>query len=135
MARKHGKRGAILMSVNGTSEPVKVLSMAEFSFDDEPDRTDVTCYEDKNTQSVQGFPTGRGSFRGIWDTNESTLWKARASADGTILMWYPDYTIPDYYIKTPAWIACGARSTARGAVEVSGTWEANGDMIVALGPE
>jgi hypothetical protein len=74
MARKHGKRGAILMSVNGTSEPVKVLSMAEFSFDDEPDRTDVTCYEDKNTQSVQGFPTG-------------------------------------------------------------GTWEANGDMIVALGPE
>jgi hypothetical protein len=132
VARIHGKNGKILMSTSGSTEPVIVLAMAEFSYDAEPDRVDVTSFGDSNKQSVQGFPGAKGSFAGYYDSSASTLWTAAASATGTILMFYPDYTDTSHYFRCPAWVSASIASRSTDAVKVSGTWEANGAVVNAL---
>jgi hypothetical protein len=133
VSRKHGKLSRILMSVSGTTEPLIVLSLAEFNYDDSPDDVDTTCFEDGNKTSLQGYPGGAGTFSGFYDTAEKTFWAARKSADGTILLFYPDYTDTSHYIRMAAWVSGSISSSATGAVKVAGKWKAKSTIFDNLG--
>jgi hypothetical protein len=132
VGRIHGKNGKLLLSASASGEPVIVLAISEFSYDGEPDRIDTTSFGDGNRTSVQGFPSAKGAFAGYYDASSSALWDAADSADGTVLLFYPDYTDTSHYLRAPAWVSASITSRSTDAVKVSGTWEARDTVFNGL---
>jgi hypothetical protein len=118
------------MSESGTTEPQLIKSLNNFTIDDPDNFADTTCYEDGVETSIPGFPGGSGTFSGVLDLSEKTLWKAAKSADGCIVLAYPDYVNDtSHYIRCAAWVKAGIAAPVKGVQAISGRWSSQGAVF------
>lgn len=130
MARHAGRFGAVYMSTSGSGNAVN-LTMATWSANFTTDKIDVTSFRDANKRQVVGLPDASGDFSGFWEDAETTLFTASRSSDGVKAYFYPDITNkPNSYVYGPVWVDFSISVGVTGAVEVSGSWVANGDVGV-----
>jgi len=122
------------MSTTGTGIPARVASLDAWELDLSMGKVPTTSFQDTNEQSVAGFPAVKGTFAGTWDDSVTIPWTGRNSADGVILYLYPDKTnVPTAYAYGPAWVDMKITTSATGKVNISGTFEANGDWDDTFG--
>lgn len=130
MARSAGRFGAVYMSTTGSGAAINV-TQAAWSANFTTEKIDVTSFRDANKRQVVGLPDASGDFSGFWETGETTLFAASRSADGVKAYFYPNITsFPNSYVYGPVWVDFSINVTVSGAVEVSGSWVANGDVGV-----
>jgi len=127
MARHSGRTGAVYMSTSGTGSAAPV-TQATWSCNFSTDKIDVTSFRDANKVTVPGLPDVSGDFSGFWDDVETTLFAASRSVDGVKLYLYPDIVNKaTSYLYGPAWVDFSMKAGVTAAVEVSGTFAANGN--------
>lgn len=102
------------------------MTMTAWTMDRSTERVDVTNFDSTNQEEIQGWPALRGTFEGYWNTDESKLFAAAASADGVKMYLYPTRRAPSKFIGCTAWLDASLESRVDGAVRVRGTWSAFG---------
>lgn len=127
MARHAARQAAVYLSTSGSGNAIPV-TMAAWSLNGTQDTIDVTSFRDANKRYVVGLPDTQGEFSGFWDDGETTMYSASRSSDGCKLYLYPDIVNnASSYFYGPAWLDFSMNCTVAGAVEVSGSFRANGD--------
>jgi hypothetical protein len=130
MARHAGRNGAVYISTTGSGAAAPV-TQAAWSCNFSTEKIDVTSFRDANLVKVQGLPDVAGEFSGFWEDQELTLFTASRSNDGVKMYLYPDIVnTANAYIYGPAWVDFSIKAGVSGAVEVSGTFAANGNWGV-----
>lgn len=130
MSRHAGRYGAVYMSTSGSTAAISI-TQAAWSVNFTTDKINVTSFRDANKVNVVGLPDASGDFSGFWEDTETTLYTASRSTDGVKLYLYPDITNkPNSYVYGPAWVDFKMNVTVGGAVEISGSWVANGNVGV-----
>jgi hypothetical protein len=131
MSRHAGRNGAVYISTTGTTTQAAPVTQAAWSCNFSTEKIDVTSFRDVNLVKVQGLPDVAGEFSGFWEDTELTLFTASRSNDGVKMYLYPDIAnAPNAYIYGPAWVDFSIKTAVSGAVEVSGTFAANGNWGV-----
>jgi len=126
MAKYHGKKGLVYMSPDGTGVAVLLGELTEWSLNMTVDREDVTAFGDTNKEYVQGIPDRTGTLAGWWDDTDDALYDGMASEDGVKLYLYPSEDVLTKYFYGPALVDMSINVPVGGAVNVSGTFAANG---------
>ena len=128
MARHAGRFGAVYLSTTGAGAAVPI-TQAAWSANFTTDKINVTSFRDANKRQVVGLPDASGDFSGFWEDTETTMFTASRSSTGAKAYFYLDITNnPNSYVYGPVWVDFKINVTVGGAVEVSGTWVANGDI-------
>lgn len=131
MARYHGKKGVVYISVTGTGTAVAAISLNSWSLNSATDRAEVTAFGDTNKQYVQGLPDLTGDLAGWWDDSSDQLYDASRSADGVKLYLYPSSDAPSKFFSGPAFVDFSINTPADGPVSISGSFAAAGDWAQA----
>jgi hypothetical protein len=130
MARRAGRNGAVYMSTTGSGNAIN-LTLATWDVNFSTQKIDVTSFRDANMVKVQGLPDAQGNFSGFWETSETTLYTASRSTDGVKIYLYPDIVNnATAYVYGPAWVDFNMSVDVNGAVTISGSWVANGNVGV-----
>jgi hypothetical protein len=107
------------------------ITAAAWSVNFTTQKIDVTAFNDANKRQVVGLPDASGDFSGFWEDAETTLYAASRSSDGVKLYLYADIVNkPNSYVYGPAWVDFTMSVQVSGAVDVKGTWVANGNVGV-----
>lgn len=131
MARYHGRRGRVLLSTDGSSAAVAVVSLSEWALNMATDRVEVTAFGDANKVYVQGLKDVSGTFAGFYDDTETTIWSAVDSADGVKVYLYPNHTdAPSLYAYGTAFLDLSINTGVNAAVAVNGSFGAAGAWSV-----
>lgn len=126
MARYHGKKGVVYMSLTGGGAAVTVVGMNSWALNMPTDKVEVTAFGDTNKQYVQGLPDISGDLSGWWDDTSDQLYDASRSADGVKMYLYPSSDATGKYFYGPAWVDFNIETGNEGGVNVSGSFVANG---------
>lgn len=126
MARKHGKKGRIIM---GTGAGAAVAALSSWSINGGADYVDVTAMEDANKVDVVGLPSVSGQFSCFYDSADRKLFDvaALAQAGTQIPMYiYPDTADTSKYCSGLAWVDFSISAAANAAVACSANFRAAG---------
>lgn len=126
MARYAGKKGLVYVSTTGSAAATAIGQMQNWAFDLSTDKLDVTCFGDGNKTYVQSWGAAKGTFKGLWDNADTTLWAAAASADGCNIYLYPSSDAISKYLYGPAWLDISVETDVNGTVSTNGNFSANG---------
>lgn len=128
MARIHGRRGRIYLSVTsgGTAEPIPFLN--SWSMNAQAEKADVTAFGDNNKVYVAGLPDASGEFSGFYD--DATAQTYTAAVDGLPRKFY---LYPSTLLNTQYWFGeilpdFSVNGAVGGAVEVSSSWNASSEI-------
>lgn len=129
MARLHGRRGRLYVSVasGGTAEPIAYLN--SWSFDRGADRVDVTSFGDANKTYVAGLADASGSIGGFYDTASAQLYTAASDGIARKFYLYPTLDNEGQYFFGTGFFDFSISGGTDSAVTVSGTWSAASDII------
>ena len=119
MSRYHGSKG--IVRLGGA-----IVALATWDLDKSTQRVDVTSFGDVNLTSVQGLPAVKGTFTGFWDSADTTMLAASENASGIIIALYPSSLDVAAYHAGPAFLDYKMSVDVKGAVKISGSFEANG---------
>lgn len=122
----HGRDGAVYVSTSASGTASNLMTMTAWTVDRSTDRVDVTNFDSTTQEQLQGWPALQGTFEGYWNTDESKLFAAAASADGVKMYLYPTRRAPSKFIGCTAWLDASLETRVDGAVRVRGTWSAFG---------
>lgn len=124
MARIHGRRGRVYLSVTsgGTAEPIPFLN--SFTIDFATDKAEVTAFEDGNKVYVAGLPDASGEFGGFYD--DATAQTYTAAVDGQPRKFY---LYPNTLLTTQYWFGTilpdfSVEGGVDDAVTVAASWNA-----------
>jgi hypothetical protein len=125
MAKYAGRKGVVYLSTTGSGS-ASAINLTEWSLNKTTDKIDVTSFGDGNKTYVQGLPDNTGSFKGFWDHADTKLFTAAESTDGVKLYLYMSSDASGLYFYGPAWVDANISVGVNGAVEISGSFVANG---------
>ena len=117
--RYHGSKA--IVRINGS-----IVAQATWTLDKSTQKVDVTEFGDTNMVSVQGLPAVKGTLTGFWDSSDLTFLAASENATGASIVLYPSSLAGGVYHYGPAWLDYKMEVDVKGAVKVSGSFEANG---------
>jgi len=126
VARYHGKKGVIYMSLTGTGTAVNIIALNRWRLNSATDKVDVSAFGDVNKVYVQGLPDLTGEISGWWDHTSDDLYDGSRSADGVKLYLYPSSDASGKYWYGPAWVDFSIDVGSAAGVAISGTFVANG---------
>ena len=126
MARYAGKKGLVYLSTSGTGAAVSVGQLTKWTLDMKTDKLDTTCFGDTNKTYVQSWKDLQGTFAGLWDDSNDSMFQAADSADGVNVYLYPSSDAISKYFYGPAWFDASVAVDVNGKVEVTGSFAANG---------
>lgn len=124
-ARYHGKGGLVYMSTTGSGNAASI-TLREWELSMTTDRVETTSFTDTNKTHVQGLPDISGSLAGYWDDTDDTMYDGSRSSDGVKMYLYPTSLVLTKYFYGPAVLDFSINTAVSQAVEVSGTFAANG---------
>jgi hypothetical protein len=133
MARIHGKHGQVLMDTTPASPvtPVALADLDDWSLDMSTDRVETTSFGDLNKQRVTGLPDFSGSLGGFWNSATTPAFFAVVLAGSPAwLRLMPDSTAPTFFFEGLANIDGSIKVSAKGAVTISGKWDAAGNWAM-----
>lgn len=128
MSRYAGKKGLVYVSDNMSSAASLVSQLSNWTFDFSTNKIDVTCFGDRNKNWLQGWPDAKGTFKGLWNDADSTLFQAMGSANGCYMYLYPSSDAITKYWYMPAWLDLNMAVDVNGVADINGTFSANGDV-------
>ena len=126
MARYHGNKGQVLLSISGSGTATTGVSLSSWSLDKATDKVEVTAFGDPNKVYVQGLADVKGEISGYFDDTNDALFDASESADGCKLYLYPSSLVTTNYHYGPAWLDASISVDVTGAIKISGSFVANG---------
>lgn len=126
MARYHGKKGVIYISISSTAVAVAGVALNSWSLNMPTDKVEVTAFGDANKRYVQGLPDATGQIAGWWDDTSDSLYDAARSADGVNLYLYPSSDATSKYWYGPAWVDFSIDTGHDKGVSISAAFVANG---------
>lgn len=132
MARYAGKRGLVYVSTSASGAAAPIGQMQNWTFDLTTDKLDVTCFGDGNKTYVQSWGAAKGTFKGLWNDADTTLFAAAASADGCKIYLYPSADAMGKYLAGPAWLDVSIEADVNGTVSTNGNFSANGTWTNTL---
>ena len=100
--------------------------MTQWTLDAATDRAEVTSFGDANKTYVQGLKDLSGSFSGLFNDTDTTVFTGADSTDGVKIYLYPSTDAATIYWYGPAWIDYSVDTSVTDAVKVSGSFAANG---------
>lgn len=125
MARYHGGKGRVMMSVTAATAAV-TLTLSGWTLNRATDRAEVTSFGDANKTYVQGLPDIQGGVNGFAESADDRLFDASESTDGVKLYLYMSTDALGIYFYGPAWVDASIEVPVGGAVTMSGSFAANG---------
>jgi len=126
MAVYPGRAGVIYLSTTGSGTATNVIKLNAWTLNKNTDKIEVTAFGDTNKTYVQGLPDIQGTFAGFWDDTESKPFTAATSTDGCKIYLYPAANAPSKFHSGPAWLDVSIDTSVSGAVQISGSFAANG---------
>jgi len=129
MAVYAGRKGVVYMSTSKAGAASAVVKLTNWTLDQSTDKIDVTSFGDPNKTYVQGLKDVKGTLKGFFDDTETKPWQAADSIDGCNLYLYPSADCPTAYWAGPAWLDMSIDTNVSGAVEISGSFAANGAWV------
>lgn len=126
MAKYHGKSGLVYMSTTGTGTATAHVGLNAWTLDRSVDTVETTEFGATNKTYVQGVPDTKGTFSGFFDETESKLYTGTDSSDGVKLYLYPSSNALTKYWYGPAWVNYSVNTGISQAVQISGSFAANG---------
>lgn len=126
MARYHGRKGTVYVSITGSGAASAVISLNAWTLDQTTDKTEVTSFLDGNKTYVQGLKDVSGTLGGFWDDTEDKLFQAADSVDGMKMYLYPSVDAPTRYWYGPAWLDASINVGVGDAISISANFSANG---------
>jgi hypothetical protein len=126
----HGRDAALYISTSATGTASNLLTMTAWTMDRSTARVDVTNFDSINQEELQGWPALRGTFEGLWNSDETKLFTASTSADGIKMYLYPTKRVPSKYISCTAWLDASIEVRVDAATRVRGTFSAFGTGAV-----
>lgn len=132
MAVYPGRNGVIYLSTTGTGTATNVIKLTEWSLNRQTDKIEVTAFGDANKTYVQGLPDLQGTFSGFYDDTEAKPFTAASSTDGCRLYLYVSSSATSRYAYGPAWLDISVNTAVSGAVQITGSFAANGSWGINL---
>ena len=126
MAVYHARDAQILISTTAAGTASNLLTQTEWTADRATERVDATTFDSTNQEELQGWPALRGTFGGLWNSDEAKLFAATTSVDGVKMYLYPTRRVPSKYIACTAWLDASIEARVDGLARVRGTWSAFG---------
>lgn len=131
MARLHGRRGTLYVSLDGTAAPTPVAYLNQWSVEATTDKSDVTSFGDTNKVYVAGLPDAKGSVSGFYDggatgTGSDALYNGASDGIARNFYLYIDSSaspVNDYFYGQALWDFSIAGSSD-GPVTISANWQA-----------
>jgi hypothetical protein len=112
----------------------KVGSIQSWKLSMKRKKTDVTCMEDLNEIQVQGLPSYSGSYTGVWDDTDTSVFEAQASTVAVTMILYPDYAnAPTKFFYGPINVDLDMEGAVDSAVKITGDISAAGNWNNTLG--
>ncbi len=121
-----GRKGVVYISSTGSATAVAAINLKSWSLSQPTDKIEVTAFGDLNKKYVQGLPDATGELSGWWDDTSDQLYDASQSTSGIKLYLYPSADAPSKYWYGPAWVDFSITVDINGAIEISGSFSANG---------
>lgn len=121
-----GRNAVVYLSTTGSGVATLAIKLNKWTLNKSTDKIEVTAFGDANKTYVQGLPDVKGTFAGVWDDTESKPFTAAASNDGCKMYLYPSAFAPAKFWAGPAWLDISMDVDVNGAVQISGSFAANG---------
>jgi hypothetical protein len=121
----HGKGGVLAVSET-LAGPVKAVALiTEWDFDSSSDYVETTALGSVNKTFVKGLNNAQGTFAGVWDSFDDTLFAAAESVDGCQIEMWPNVNSPACF-KGPGFLDVKIKGGVSTAVTIDGKFSANG---------
>lgn len=127
MARYAGRKGLVYMSTSGTGDAVSIGQLSAWTLDMPTEKLPTDCFGDLNKTYVQSLKDLKGTFRGLWNDADDSLFQAGDSSTGCKIYLYPSSDAIGKYWYGPAWVDMSVAVAVNGTADVSGNFAANGD--------
>ena len=130
MARINGRKGKLYVGLASSAAAAEhVAYLSEWSLDQSTDKVDVTAMGDANKVKVAGLPDASGSYTGFYDTASDQLYTPARDGDPRNFYLYPTSDDTGTYWYGTATFDFSISSSVNGAVGISGSFEASGDVL------
>lgn len=126
MSRYAGKAGLIYLSTSGTGAATSIAQLTGWTLDMKTDKIEDTCMGDGNKTYVASYKDIKGTFKGLWNDADDSIYTAADSTDGAKVYLYPSSTALGKYFYGPAWVDASVQGEVNGLVEISCEFAANG---------
>ena len=121
----HGKGGVLAVSET-LAGPVKAVALiTEWDYDSSSDYVETTALGSVNKTFVKGLNNAQGTFTGVWDSFDDTLFAAAESIDGCQIEIWPNVNSPACF-KGPGFLDVKIKAGVSAAVTIDGKFSANG---------
>lgn len=98
-----------------------------WTLDAKKDDIDMTMFGDANKVTFKGLPSFTGTFEGVFDNTETTIFTAAEGDPAVPIFLYPDATnLPGRYWCGLGYVDYNVDTAVADKVMVSGTWTAGG---------
>lgn len=127
-----GRNAAIYIDIStaGASAAVPISLKNKWTLDQSTDKYETTAFGDSNKSYVVGLPDAKGTFSGMWDSDDSAalgIYNVIGSSSGRKLYLYPDrQNKPGTYFSTTAYFDISHDAGTAQVVNVTGNWAAAG---------
>ena len=128
MARYNGRHGLVYLGASGGAAAVSVAQLNNWTLDMSQDFSDATSFGDGNRQYTAGIPDCQGTFAGVWDDTNDTMYDAAHQTGALNMYLYPSSLVLTKYFYGTAHVALNSFSVAQGeTITVEGAFAAASD--------
>lgn len=105
MARYNGRHGLLYLGSSGGAAAVSVAQLNTWTLDMGRPFSDATSFGDANQQYTAGIPNFQGSFSGVWDDTNDTVYDAMMQTGALNMYLYPSSLVPTKYFYSTVHIS------------------------------
>jgi hypothetical protein len=124
-----GRNAAIYIdcSSGGTAAATPISMKNKWTLDQSTDKYETTAFGDANKSYVTGVPDAKGTFAGMWDSDDVTYYNLIGSSIPRKLYLYPDrLNVAGAYFFTTAYFDISHDTGTAQVVNLNGNWSAGG---------
>ena len=107
MARYNGRHGLVYLGASGGAAAASVAQLNTWTLDMGRPFSDATSFGDNNQQYTAGIPNFQGSFAGVWDDTNDTVYDAMMQGGALNMYLYPSSLVLTKYWYSTVHISLG----------------------------
>ena len=128
MARYNGRHGLVYLGASGGAAAVSVAQLNNWSLDMGRDFSDATSFGDNNQQFTAGIPNFQGTFAGVWDDTNDTVYDAMMQTGALNMYLYPSSHVLTKYWYGPVHISLSSMEVSNSeTISFEGAFAAAGN--------
>jgi len=128
MARYNGRHGLVYLGASGGAAAASVAQLNNWTLDMGQAFSDATSFGDANQQYTAGIPNCQGTFSGVWDDTNDTMYDASRATGALNMYLYPSSLVLTKYFYGTAFVAVSSMNVAQSeTVSIEGAFAAASD--------